>query len=121
MGQNCDYESTKKIGFSMESRCMFYGEAEEALEHLLIHCPKIWCMWSALFSLSRDCWVRPFLVKKLFLGWPGLPLRKKVSKLWRAVHLCLMWAIWKKRNIVFEDVCFSISRLKGCFLRSFCF
>ena len=80
----------KKKGFSMASRCPFYGEAEEALEHLLIHCPKIWCMWSALFSLSGVCWVRPFLVKNLFLGWPGLPLRKKVSKLWRVVHLCLM-------------------------------
>ena len=111
----------KKIGFSMASRCPFCGEAEEALVHLLIHYPKIWCMWSALFSLSRACWVCPFMVKDLFMDWPSLPLRKKVSKLWRAVPLCLMWAIWKERNrVVFEDVRFSISRLKGCFLRSFC-
>ena len=60
----------KTKGFSMASRCPFYGEAEEALERLLIHCPKIWCKWSALFSLSRDCWVCPFLVKDLFLGGP---------------------------------------------------
>ena len=106
----------------MASRCPFCGEVEEALEHLLIHCPKIWCMWSALFPLSGDYRVvYPFLVKDLFLGWPSFPLRKKVSKLWRAVPLCLMWAIYKERNrVVFEDVCFSISRLKGCFLRSFC-
>ena len=41
----------KKRGFPMASRCPF------CLEHLLIHCPKIWCMWSTLFTLSRDCWV----------------------------------------------------------------
>ena len=42
----------KKRGYSMASRCPFCGEVEEAFEHLLIHCPKIWCMWSALFPLS---------------------------------------------------------------------
>ena len=72
----------KKIGFCMASRCPFCGEAEEALVHLLNPLPpKIWCMWSALFSLSGACWVFPFMVKDLFMDWPSLPLRKKVSKL----------------------------------------
>ena len=88
----------KKRGFSMTSRCPFCGEAKEAFEHLLIHCPNIWCMWSALFSLSGDCWVCHFLVKDMILGWPSLPLRKKVSKHWTTVPFCLMWAIWKERN-----------------------
>ena len=75
----------------MASRCPFCGEAEETLEHLVIHRSKIWCMLLALFTLSGGCWVCHFLVKDLILGWPSLLLRKKVSKLWMAVPLCLMW------------------------------
>ena len=33
----------------------------------------------------------------------------------------LMWAIWKERNIVvFEDDCFSYTRLKSYFVRFLC-
>ena len=95
----------KKRGVYLANRCPFCGEAEEALEHLLIHCQKIWCIWSALFTLSGGCWVCHFLVKDLILGLPSLPLRKQVSKFWKAVPLRLMWAIWKERNrVVFEAV-----------------
>ena len=39
-------------------------------------------------------------------------MRKKDAKLWRAVPICLLWAIWKERNrVVFDD--------EACFLFSF--
>ena len=58
-------------------------------------------------------------MKDLILGWIRPLLRKKVSKLWRAAPLCLMWAIWKERNkVVFEDVVISFVRLKSFFIRS---
>ena len=70
-------------------------------------------MWTALFSLSGGGCVCPLLVKDLMLGWLRLPLRKKDLKLWRAVPLYLIWAIWKERNrVVFEDDGFSRTRLK---------
>ena len=69
--------------------------------------------WSWLF-IKKDGKLLP-----LMLGWFRLPLRKKESKLWKAVPLCMLWTIWKERNrIVFEDECFSRTRLKSCFLRS---
>ena len=58
----------KKIGFSLESRCPFCGEVEEALENLLMHFPKIWHMWSALFTLSRGVLGLSFSGKDLILG-----------------------------------------------------
>ena len=55
-------------------------------------------------------------------AWLDLsPLKKKDSKLWKALPLCLLWAIWKERNnVIFEDDCFSLSRLKSFFLRFLC-
>ena len=110
----------KKRGFFLASRCALCGKDEESLEHLLIHYPKVWCIWTAIFSLSGGGWVCHFLVKDLMLGWLHLPLRKKDAKLWRTVPLCLIWAIWKERNrVMFEDEVFSKTRLKSCFLFSF--
>ena len=56
---------------------------------------------------------------EFFLGWINLSTRKEEKKFWRMVALCLLWAIWKERNIiVFEDVQFSLVRLKYFFLRT---
>ena len=91
------------------------------MEHLFIHCPKIWGLWTTLFSLSEGEWVCPYLVKELIMGWVQLPLKKKEAKLWRAALLCFLWAIWIERNkVVFEDMQFLFDRLKSFSLRSFC-
>ena len=72
----------KKRGLSLASRCPLCKEAKEAIEHLLIHYPKTWSMWTALINVAGGGWVCPFSIKDLFLGWPSLPKGKK-SKLWR--------------------------------------
>ena len=86
-------DQLKKRGFSLAKRCPFCGQAEEVLEHLFIHCPKICGLWTVLFSLSEGGWICPLLVRKLLLGWVRLPLNKKETKMWRAAPLCLLWVI----------------------------
>ena len=83
----------KKRGLPLASRCPLCKEAEETIEHLLIHCPKTWSLWTTLFNVARGGWICPFSAKDPFLRWPCLSWGKKESKLWRAVPLCLMWAI----------------------------
>lgn len=39
-------------GFSMASMCPLRRNAEETVDHLCIHCPKIWKMWIALVSVA---------------------------------------------------------------------
>lgn len=58
----------KRRGFSLANRCCFCGEDEENLEHLLIHCYKIWTlMWSSLLSALGIVWVAPLLVKDFII------------------------------------------------------
>ena len=73
---------------------------------------------TTLFSIQGGEWVCPSLMLEFFLGWINLSTRKEDKKLWRMVALCLIRDIWKEKNIiVFEDVQFSLVRLKSFFLR----
>ena len=93
----------------MASRCPLCGEADEELNHLLIHCPSVWRLWEGLISIPGYSWVCPYSVQDLFLGWSVFPIRKRARKLWRAAPLCLIWAIWKERNcVVFDNMYFSL-------------
>ena len=67
-------DQLKKKGFSLASRCPFCGQAEEVLEHLFIHCPKICGLRTALFSLSENKAERA----NSWLGSP--PLEEKKNK-----------------------------------------
>ena len=58
-GKILTMDQLKKRGFSLANRCLFCGQTEEVLEHLFIHCPKIWNLWTTLFSLSKSGWVVP--------------------------------------------------------------
>ena len=101
----------------MASRCPLCGKAEEVLDHLLIHCPSIWALWSGLISIPGLHWVCPGLVKDLLSSWNYFPISKKTKRVWRAYPLSLFWAIWKERNkIVFEDETFCLNRLKLSFI-----
>ena len=62
-------------------------------------------------------WVMQPTVREILLGWHGSFVGRKRKKIWRAAPLCLFWTIWKKRNRrSFENVEFSIQRLKYLFL-----
>ena len=101
----------------MASKCPLCGEAEEDLNHLLIHCPLVWGLWERLISFPGLDWVCPLSHKDLMLEWTNFPIRKRVRKLWRAGPLCLFRAVLKERNrIVFYGTPFSVSRLKTKFL-----
>ena len=100
----------------MANRRPLCGKADEELNHLLIHRPSVWGLWESLISILGLSWVCPYSLKELFLGWSLFPSRKRARKLWRTVPLCLIWAIWKEMNhIVFDDVPFSLTRLKSSF------
>ena len=96
-------DQLKKRGFSLEWVSFLWAD-ERSLGASFYPLPKIWALWTTLFSLLEGGWVCPYLVKELIMGWVCLPLKKKEVKLWRAAPLCLLWAIWIERNkVVFED------------------
>ena len=102
MGKSAYYGASKKRGFEMASKCPLCGEAEEDLNHLLIHCPSVWGLWEGLISFLGLDWVCPLSPKDLMLDWTNFPIRKRVRKLWRVAPFA----------------CFGQSRRRGTVLSS---
>ena len=112
-GKALTTEHLEKRGFQLANRCLLCGKVEEEL----IHSPSVWGLWEGLISITSIDWVCPLLAKDLLLGWSCFPIRKRAKKIWKAAPLCLFWAVWMERNrIVFDDVPFSLSRLKTSFV-----
>ena len=109
----------KKRGFSLASSCLLCSNDKESIDHLCLNCPIIKGLWQVPFSFSIKSCFTPLSVKEMLEKCFTLPLGKKDSKLWRVVPVCLLWVIWKKMNkIIFEDVAFSLNRVKSSFCDS---
>ena len=58
-GKVLTMEQFKKRGFQMASMCPLCGNAEEDLDHLLLHCPLVWGLWAALTSIPVSSGLAP--------------------------------------------------------------
>ena len=110
-------DQLKKRGWTLANRCFLWCVEEESIDHILIHCTNARVLWELLFALFGVIWVLPYSVRDTLLGWRGINMGKKRSKVWIAAPLCLFWAVWKERNrIAFENEELSIHRLKNSFV-----
>lgn len=86
---------------SASSLCVFCKSQQESLEHVLMHCPLVWRVWSGLLQWWGVSWVIPDSVIGLLKWWSGYPCRKAELRIWRTLPLVTLWSIWKHRNDCF--------------------
>ena len=65
----------------MENRCFLCLSEVEMMNHLLLHCVKMWALWSLIFSLFGVDWVLSGSVKDTLLGWHGVFVGKTCKRL----------------------------------------
>ena len=88
----------------------------EFVDHLLLHCPFAFEMWSMVFCLFGICWVMPQTVVDLLDCWSCNFRCHRNIVIWRMVPHCLLWCIWRERNArSFEGRERSILELKSFF------
>ena len=99
--------------------CCMCKRNGESVDHLLIHCPIAFDLWSMVFTLFGIHWVMPKTVVDLLACWQGKLGRHWNSAIWMAVPHCLMCCIWRERNNRhFEDLERSVADLKLFFLKT---
>ena len=80
----------KRRGFPLANRCPLCGETEGDLHHLLIHCSKVWEVWSGLISCVDIACACPYLVRDLLMGWKATLIKKPDRKIRLAAPLYLI-------------------------------
>ncbi|CAL5408682.1 unnamed protein product [Camellia sinensis] len=106
--------------------CIFCHEATESVDHILLHCPFIWQIWSAIASWWGFQWAMPSSIEGLLMWWMGWKFKKKVNQVWRALPAAVLWSVWRYRNECvfhavhpnFHDLCECIKVRVAMWLRS---
>jgi hypothetical protein len=99
--------------------CCMCKKGGEIVDHLLLHCPFAWELWSMVFDLFGVLWVMPRSIVEMLDCWQGNFGKHRNFLIWRVVPHCLMWSIWRERNgRSFEDCERPCVEIKLFFLRS---
>ena len=99
--------------------CYMCKSNGESVDHLLLHCPIVYELWSMVFTLFGIHWAMPKTVVELLACWQGNFGHHCNGVIWMAVPHCLMWCIWRERNNrCFEDYERTIVGLKLFFFKT---
>ena len=112
----CD--NLMRRGYTMAGWCCMCCCDGETVDHLLLHCNAAQKLWNYVFLTFRVHWVLPRQVVDLLFGWHNW-FGKHHSHIWNLIPLCLMWTVWRERNLrTFEDLSSSPDQLLGTFVTS---
>ena len=75
-------------------RCFMCKRCGESVDHLLLHCPIAYDLWSMVFCLFGIHWVMLYKVSEVLASWQGKFGRHRNIGLWRSVPHCLFWCLW---------------------------
>ena len=93
-------------------------DSGETVDHLLLHCGRVYRLWCFVFRIFGISWVPSCKVSDFLFSWWNW-LGKHSSYIWNLVPLCLMWCIWKDRNRwMFKDLDRSEDQLLALFFGS---
>ena len=73
--------------------CYMCKSNGESVDHLLLHCPIVYELWSMVFTLFGIHWAMPKTVVELLACWQGNFGHHRNGVIWIAIPHCLMWCI----------------------------
>ena len=97
LGKILTIDNLWKRHFVVLEWCFMCKGCGEFVDHLLLHYPIAFEMWSMIFCLFGICWVMPQRVVDLLDCWSCNFRRHRNIVIWRIVPHCLMWCIWWNR------------------------
>ena len=89
------------------------------MDHLLLHYPVAYDLWTMVWNLFGLCWVMPQRVLDLLAAWQGTFGKHRIVAFWRAVLNCIMRCLWWEQNEgCFEGCEWSMLEIKSLFFHT---
>ena len=85
-------------GVTIADWCYVCKKSGESVNHLLLHCPIAYELWSMVWTLFGLLWGMPQSVTDLLSSWQGSFGGHRSIDLQRVVPHCVLWCIWRERN-----------------------
>ena len=98
LGKILTIDNLRKRHLVILEWCYMCKRCGESVDHLLLHCPFAFEMWSMVFCLFGICWVMPQRVVDLLDCWSCNFRCHRNIVIWRMVPHCLFCCIWQERN-----------------------
>uniref|UniRef100_A0A2N9HAP6 Reverse transcriptase zinc-binding domain-containing protein n=1 Tax=Fagus sylvatica TaxID=28930 RepID=A0A2N9HAP6_FAGSY len=98
LGKILTTENLRKRRVTILDWCCMCKSSGESVNHLLVHCPVAWELWSMVLVIFGKNWVMPRDVVDLLSCWKEIRGKSKAGKIWKMVPHCLMWCLWQERN-----------------------
>ena len=99
--------------------CYMSKRCKESVDHLVLHYPIAYELWSMVFYLFGIHWVTLYKVIELSASWQGKFGRHRNIDFWRFVPHCLFWCLWQEWNArCFEDSEWLIHDIKSFFFHT---
>lgn len=76
----------------------------ESIDHLFLHCPMAYDLWSFVFSLFRVHWVMPSKVLDLLACWQGIFGQLWSSEIWAAIQTAYCGACGRREILGFYRI-----------------
>ncbi|XP_028119693.1 uncharacterized protein LOC114317183 [Camellia sinensis] len=74
-------------------RCILCHESSESTEHIMIHCPFVWRIWSHFAVWWGFQWATRSSIEDFLLWWMGWKFKKKVNQIWKVLPTVIMWSV----------------------------
>jgi hypothetical protein len=105
LGKILTHDNLRRRDIVVVEWCVMCKKHGESVDHLLLHCDVARVVWSSFYRLFRVEWVMPSSVLDVLSGWGTLLGCGSVNRIWKKVPLCVLWGLWRERNVrLFEDV-----------------
>ncbi|KAL9683503.1 hypothetical protein QQ045_015325 [Rhodiola kirilowii] len=86
--------------------CVLCNSERESDDHLLLHCPWSWKLWTLSINWWGASWASPGTVKCLLESWIVAGVSKSHKRVWKTLGYAILWSIWEERN----NRCFQMKR-----------
>ena len=118
LGKILTNDNLRKRRVVLVNWCCLRKNDGESIDHLFIHCSLAKQLWDMFLTLFGVHWVMPQKLQDLIACWTGALGRRSLAEIWKVIPHCLMWSIWRERNLrTFEGREFSPLDLQSFFFR----